>query len=137
MSFLTAYDYTFVIFWPLYCMSFLMASDYTFVIFWPLYCISSLIWLLITPLVSSNFSNVLIGWCWSLLLTILRVTFPKYGAYFLYIFVYYPFVLDIKLSTPSHIFSPGDLEDLIRPWFSLRTFSMIFVSIGIQNMKPF
>ena len=95
--------------------------------------------LLITPLLSSNFSYVLIGWCWSLLLTILRVTFPNYGAYFLYIFVYYPFVLDIKFSTPSQIFSPRELKDLIRSWFSLRTFSMIvaiFVSKGTQNMKP-
>ena len=85
---LTAYDYPFVIFWPLYCLSslrlmitpllsfghcivcppygfwlplcyllvivlsvLLTASDYPFVIFWPLYCLSSLR-LLITPLLS-------------------------------------------------------------------------------------
>ena len=84
-------DYSFGIFWPLYCLSFdlwllisplvsfghyivcpliydfwlllwyllaiilsvlFTASDYSFGIFWPLYCLSLDLWLLITPLVS-------------------------------------------------------------------------------------
>jgi hypothetical protein len=68
----TASDYSFGIFWSLYCLSFHLqllitlwyllvivlsllpftASDYTFCIFWSLYCLSFHLQLLITPLVS-------------------------------------------------------------------------------------
>ena len=91
LPFMTS-DYSFGIFWPLYCLSFdlwllitplvsfghyivcpliydfwlllwyllaiilsvlwFMTSDYSFGIFWPLYCLSFDLWLLITPLVS-------------------------------------------------------------------------------------
>ena len=70
----TASDYSFGIFWPLYCLAFdlrllitlwyllaiilsvlwFTASDYLFDIFWPLYCLSFDLQLLITPLVSSG-----------------------------------------------------------------------------------
>ena len=41
-------------------MLWFMASDYPFGIFWPLCCLCFDLWLLITPLVSSNFSYILI-----------------------------------------------------------------------------
>jgi hypothetical protein len=107
-------DYSFGIFWPLYCLSFhlwllviplvsfghyivcpliydfwlllwyllaiilsvlwFMTSDYSFGIFWPLYCLSFDLWLLITPLVSFGHYIVcpLIYDFWLLLLVFLQ-----------------------------------------------------------------
>jgi hypothetical protein len=70
-------------FWPLYCLSFFFWSLYCLSFFWPLYCLSfSDLRLLITPLVSSNFTFLYVPrWQQSSIKEILMDTTAQYLEY--------------------------------------------------------